>query len=77
MYATPVVYSSSIVQGKLHTLLMLNPMTGLIEGFRFAFLGSGSFSFGMLAYSLIFSLVLLFVGIVTFNKVEKSFMDTV
>jgi lipopolysaccharide transport system permease protein len=77
MYATPVVYSSSIVQGKLHTLLMINPMTGLIEGFRFAFLGSGSFSFGMLAYSLIFSIVLLFIGILTFNKVEKSFMDTV
>ena len=77
MYATPVVYSSSIVEGKLRTLLFLNPMTGIIEGFRYAFLGTGTFDFQMLAYSFIVTIVLFVIAIITFNRVEKVFMDTV
>lgn len=77
MYATPVVYSSSIVTGKMKTLLMFNPMTGIIESFRFAFLGKGSFDFGLLGYSLGVTLVLLTIAVFTFTRVEKSFMDTV
>lgn len=77
MYATPIVYPSSMVKGVWHDILVLNPMTGIVEGFRFSFLGSGSFQWGMIGYSLIFSLFLLVVAVVLFNKVEKKFMDTV
>lgn len=77
MYATPIVYPSSMVKGVWHDILVLNPMTGIVEGFRFSFLGSGSFQWGMIGYSLIFSLSLLVLAVVLFNKVEKKFMDTV
>lgn len=77
MFITPVVYTASAIQGKLKTLILLNPMTGIIEGFRYAFLGTGSFDFGMLAYSAAVSFGLLAIAIVIFNRVEKGFMDTV
>lgn len=77
MYATPVVYPLSMVQGKLLQVILLNPMTGIVEGFRYGFLGTGSFEWGMLAYSFSFALVMLIVAISLFNRVEKSFMDTV
>ncbi|MFZ4784044.1 MAG: ABC transporter permease [Flavobacteriales bacterium] len=77
MFITPVVYTASAIQGKLKTLILLNPMTGIIEGFRYAFLGTGSFDFGMLGYSAIVSFALLAIAIVIFNRVEKGFMDTV
>jgi lipopolysaccharide transport system permease protein len=77
MYATPVVYPASFLQGKWKTILELNPMTAVIEGFRFAFMGSGTFSPGMLLYSVGVTLVLLLISIIMFNRVEKGFMDTV
>jgi lipopolysaccharide transport system permease protein len=77
MYATPVVYPASLVEGNLKTLLFINPMTGIIEGFRYAFLGTGTFDFQMLAYSFIVTIVLFIIAIITFNRVEKVFMDTV
>lgn len=84
MYATPIVYPLSQVAGKkiagfdLYTLMALNPVTPLIETFKYAFLGAGEFiGWGWLAYSFIFMVVLLGCGIVVFNKVQKSFMDTV
>lgn len=77
MYATPVVYPSSELSPKWQQLLQLNPMTAVIEGFRFAFLGSGSFQPMMLIYSLGVTLLLLFISIIMFNRVEKGFMDTV
>ena len=84
MYATPVVYPLSQVAGKsvagidLYTLMALNPVTPLIETFKFGFLGAGEFiGWGWLAYSLGFMAVLLALGIIVFNKVQKSFMDTV
>ena len=77
MYATPIVYPISMVKGKMLEILMLNPMTGVVEGFRFAFLGCGEFNFSMLTYSAVFALVLLTIAISLFNRVEKSFMDTV
>ena len=84
MYATPIVYPLSQVAGKtvagidLYTVMALNPVTPLIETFKYGFLGSGSFiGWGWLAYSLGFMVVLLGVGVVVFNKVQKSFMDTV
>jgi lipopolysaccharide transport system permease protein len=77
MYATPVVYPLSIVPEKYRTWLDLNPMTGIIETFRTVYLGTGSFSWHSLAYSTVFTLVVLAVGVVIFNRVEKTFMDTV
>ena len=84
MYATPIVYPLTQVEGKivagmnLHTIMLLNPVTAVIETFKYGLLGAGSFvGWGWLAYSFAFMVVLLAFGIVIFNKVQKSFMDTV
>ncbi len=84
MYATPIVYPLSQVTGKkvmgldLVTLMCINPVTPVIETFKHGALGAGEFiGWGWLAYSFIFMLLLLTVGILIFNKVQKSFMDTV
>ena len=84
MYATPIVYPLSQVEDKvvaginLHTVMALNPVTSIIETFKYGFLGAGDFiGWGWLAYSFIFMLILLALGVVVFNKVQKSFMDTV
>ena len=77
MYITPVIYPASSVGGKLHSLIMLNPMTPVIEGFRFAFLGSGMFDLAPILYSTAFTVVVLFAGVLMFNRVEQNFMDTV
>lgn len=77
MYATPVVYPASELPLKWQEILQYNPMTAVIEGFRFAFLGSGGFHPGMLIYSAAVTAVLLFISVIMFNRVEKGFMDTV
>lgn len=78
MYATPVIYPlSTITNEKLRFVMSLNPLTGIIEAFKYGVLGVGQFSWSMLAYSFGFMLLLLAVGIVVFNKVQRSFMDTV
>ena len=77
MYATPVIYPLSSVEGKFRILLMVNPFTHIIEGFRYAFLGSGTFTWEGLTYATVVMCFFLVVGIITFNKVEKTFMDTV
>ncbi|MCR1821734.1 ABC transporter permease [Terrisporobacter muris] len=77
MYATPVVYPASQISGKLKTLMMLNPVSPIVETFRYAFLGSGSIPWTYLGISMITTLVVLFVGVVLFSRVEKTFMDTV
>ena len=77
MYATPVVYPLSIVPDKYRFWIELNPMTGIVEAFRALYLGAGTFSWLLLSYSALVTGVLLFLGIIVFNKVEKSFMDTV
>lgn len=78
MYATPIVYPISMVsEGTLRTLIMANPMTSIIEAFKFATLGQGYFSWWALGYSFTFMCILLVLGIVIFNKVQRSFMDTV
>jgi lipopolysaccharide transport system permease protein len=78
MYATPIIYPLSLIKNtKIVVLVSLNPMTGLIEGIKYGLTGHGIFDLGLLAYSLVFTIVLLFVGVIIFNKVEKSFIDTV
>jgi lipopolysaccharide transport system permease protein len=77
MYATPVVYPASFLQGKWKTILELNPMTSVIEGFRYAYMGSGEFNVLSLGYSIGVTLILLLISVILFNKVEKGFMDTV
>jgi lipopolysaccharide transport system permease protein len=77
MYATPVIYPISSVGGKLKTLLMLNPITPVIETFRVLLFGTGEIDFNGLIYCTVFTIITIFLGILVFNRVEKSFMDTV
>lgn len=78
MYATPVIYPlSTITNEKLRFVMQLNPLTGIVEFFKYGMLGVGNHEWWMLGYSFGFMVVLLALGIVVFNKVQKSFMDTV
>ena len=78
MYATPIVYPLSMVEeGTLRTLILANPMTSIIEAFKYATLGQGYFSWFALGYSFLFMSVLLLFSVVIFNKVQRNFMDTV
>ena len=78
MYATPVIYPlSTITNEKLRFVMSLNPLTGIVEAFKYGFLGEGQFSWGLLGYSFAFMVVLLAIGIVIFNRVQRTFMDTV
>jgi lipopolysaccharide transport system permease protein len=77
MYATPVIYPMSAAPEKYKDLINLNPMAPIIEGMRFAMLGKGDFSWGSIIYTITITLILLVIGTITFNKVEKNFVDTV
>jgi len=77
MYASPIVYPLSIVPENYKWLILSNPVTSIIETFKYAFLGVGEFSWLYLAYSFAFTLILFFIGLIIFHRVEKSFMDTV
>ena len=78
MYATPIVYPLSYVTNPtLHTIMQLNPMTALIETFKYGAFGAGEFSWSALAYSIGFMLLLLLIGIAMFNRKQKSFIDTI
>jgi lipopolysaccharide transport system permease protein len=77
MYATPVVYPSSAMPKKFAFFLDINPLTGIFECFRYAYLGTGSFQPSSLGLSTLLIFILLVLGVLIYNKVEKSFMDTV
>lgn len=77
MYMTPVVYPLSTVPQTYQTLVKANPLTPIVEAFRFAYLGSGSINPEGLLYSATFTLSVLICGILLFNRVERTFMDTV
>ena len=78
MYATPVIYPLSTIENpKLKFMMQLNPITSIVETFKFAMLGVGEFSWAALGYSAGFMAVLLALGIVVFNRIQKTFMDTV
>jgi lipopolysaccharide transport system permease protein len=78
MYATPVVYPlSTITSEKLRFWITLNPLTPLVEAFRYSILGVGSFDILSFGYSIGFMVIIMFIGLLIFSKVEKTFMDTV
>ncbi len=77
MYATPVIYPSSSVPVDYQWVVELNPLVGLFDYMRFAYLGVGEFTILDLVYPSIFSIVILAIGVLVFNKTQKTFMDTV
>lgn len=77
MYATPVIYASSTLSPKMYNVIMLNPMSPIVEFMRYGWLGSGTTPWLFWGISWIITFVVLFIGIIMFNKVEKTFMDTV
>ena len=78
MYATTVIYPLSYAREKGYGhIVELNPMTGIIEAFRFAFLGKGEFTVWSIGYSALVTVIVLFFGILIFNKTEKNFVDTI
>ena len=78
MYATPIVYPLSYVSNPtLHKIMLLNPMTAIIETFKYGAYGAGQFSWTALGYSALCTLVLLFIGIAMFNRKQKFFIDTI
>lgn len=77
MYVTPVILPLSEFKGAMYRVASLNPMTPVIETFKAAFLGNENYQGIGLIYSVVFSIVLVIIAILIFNKVEKSFMDTV
>lgn len=80
MYTTSVIFPLSVAVHKYPAyswVIKFNPITSVIETFRYGFLNKGSFSWGLLGYSSLITMVILFTGIIIFNKVEKTFVDTV
>ena len=78
MYGSPIVYPlSTIGEGRLRSLILMNPVTAPVEAFRYAVLGQGTILPQQMLYSWIFTIVVAIVGIIVFNRVERTFMDTV
>lgn len=77
MYGTTVIYPLSAAPEKYKTIIELNPMTGIIEAFRYCFLGKGEFTLASIGYSTICTLIVMLLGIIIFNKTEKNFVDTI
>jgi len=77
MYATTVVYPLSSVNEDVKNIIEFNPMTSIIETFRYGFLGTATFQWSLFLYSIVFSVIVLLLGIIIFNRVERTFVDTV
>ena len=77
MYATPVILPLSSVPAQYRIFMLLNPMTGVIETFKFGFFGIGELPYGLLGYSVVFTGTVIFLGLLVFNYTEKNFMDVV
>jgi lipopolysaccharide transport system permease protein len=77
MYITPVIYPSSAVPEKYRIFVFINPVAPLVEAFKYGLIGAGEFNPGRLLYSFVFTFILLFVGVILFNRTEQNFMDTV
>ena len=77
MYLTPVVYPLSQVPENYRSLYVMNPMVSIIECFRGAFLGVSSIETHHILISVFVTLIIFFVGVILFSRIEKTFMDTV
>ena len=78
MYATPVVYPLSYLNDKSYKwIININPLTPVMEAFRLALFGKGTVTPASMIYTIVFTLITLLIGTIMFNRVEKSFMDTV
>jgi lipopolysaccharide transport system permease protein len=78
MYATPIAYPLSFLKGKSYSSwIQWNPLTPIVEAFRYALFQHGSFSAASLLYSSLFILAVLYIGLLIFSRVERNFMDTV
>jgi lipopolysaccharide transport system permease protein len=80
MYITPVIYPLSILKQNYPNYvwaIVANPLTSIIETFKLAFLGQGTFEWSYLLYSILFTIIVMFLGMLTFNKVQRSFMDVI
>lgn len=77
MYATPVILPLAAIPSKYKSLMIANPMTGIIETFKYGFFSTGTFSWALIGYSTSFTVVVFILGLVVFNYTEKNFMDTV
>jgi lipopolysaccharide transport system permease protein len=77
MYITPIIFPLSSVSGKYRIFFVMNPLTGIIETFRTILLGVGHMNYFYLGYSAAFMLVLLVIGVIMFNRIERNFMDYV
>ncbi|MBO7253351.1 MAG: ABC transporter permease [Oscillospiraceae bacterium] len=78
MYATPIVYPmSTLADGWIKNILLINPVTASVEMMRYAILGSGEFYWGYYILSWAITVVVALLGVIIFNKVERNFMDTV
>jgi len=80
MYATPVIYPLSVMKehyAKYMWIIIANPLTSILETFKYGFTGVGVFSWAYLGYSVAFTVIILFLGIIVFNRVQKNFMDVI
>lgn len=77
MYATPVIYPMSVLSPRMREILWWNPIAHVIECFKYGFLGSGEATLAGLAYTTVFTVCTLFLGVIIFNRTEQTFMDTV
>lgn len=77
MYITPIIYPASSVPEKYQVYVYINPVAPLVEAFKYGLIGVGEFNPGRLFYSVVVTLVLLFLGVILFNRTEQNFMDTV
>lgn len=77
MYASPIIYPLSEIPAQWRIYVLANPVSPIVEAFRYGFLGTGTFSWGHLAYSFSFMVILLLIGVVLFNRTERNFIDTV
>lgn len=77
MYITPIIYPASTVPEKYQEYVYINPVAPLVEAFKYGLIGAGEFNPSRLLYSVVVTLILLFLGVILFNRTEQNFMDTV
>jgi len=77
MYATPIIYPLSSVPNEYKNIIILNPMTSIIEGFRFSFFNQNELNFSLISFSVLFTIFIFIIGLLFFNKIEKTFIDTI